>query len=117
MKMDVPEHARVMNMAYSLMLGRTKPRTLIKTLVMRDLGDIQVLKRVRLIQLQMLADASRVSAVYPTKMKTTDRDLGEDDSEGTIMADEVQPGKISTVKHQGSRPTLGGNDDVNEKSD
>jgi hypothetical protein len=39
MTMNVPEHARVMNMAYSLMMGRTKPRTLIKTLTMRDLGD------------------------------------------------------------------------------
>jgi hypothetical protein len=50
-------------------------------------------------------------------MKTTDRDLGEDDSEGMIMADEMQPGKVSTVKHQGARPTLGGNDAVDEQSE
>ena len=63
----------------------------------------------------MLADANRISVVYPIKMKTTDRDLGEDDSEGTIMSDGVQPGKVSTMKHQGARPTLGGNDAVDEK--
>jgi hypothetical protein len=79
---------------------------------MRDLGDVTVLKRVRLVQLQMLADADRVNVVYPIKMKMASKDLGEDDSEGVAVVDDGQSGKHSTVKRNGAKASLGGHDNA-----
>ena len=113
---EVPEHARVINLAYSLLMGKVRPRDLIRNLPMRDLVDVTVLKRVRLVQLQMMADADRVNVVYPTKMKMANKDLGEDDSEGVMIVDGGQSGKYSVMKHDGTKVTLGGLDNADQLS-
>lgn len=61
----VPEHAYALTMIYTLMMDSACLKDLIKKIMMIDIGDIELLRKLRMVQLAVVANTSRVRMLYP----------------------------------------------------
>ena len=77
-----PEHAKVLVMVNKIMMSKGEVSDLIRKMVIRDIGDTSVMRRVNIIQLSVLSDSGKVSMVYPRIAKETDKEMQE-------VADEI----------------------------
>jgi hypothetical protein len=114
LKIEVPEHARVLVMMFNMMMERTRPKDIVKSMVFRDIGDVAVLRRLRVLQLATLADDGKVKVLYPRYNAETGDGVVE---EYTTATEELASGEKTAKEQDGNKKVSEGHDDVDKKSE
>jgi hypothetical protein len=58
-----------MVMMHTMMMDKTRSRDVIKNMAYRDIGDVAVLRRLRVLQLEVLTANGNARMVYPKYVK------------------------------------------------
>jgi hypothetical protein len=107
LRAEVPEHGRVLSALFTMMLDKPHTREYIRALMVRDINDLTVIRKLRLMQLTVLTKCPKIKMVYPR----SSRDMGGEMDGYTTVTEEQLSGKQSTAKVDGGM-RMGGSDDV-----
>jgi hypothetical protein len=97
-----------MTALFTMMMDKAHTREYIRSLMVRDISDLVVLRKLRVLQMTVLSKCPKIKLVHPRSTK----DMGGEVDEYTTVTEEQNSGKQSTNKVDGATAILGGRDDV-----
>lgn len=63
LKLDIPEHVRVLMALSTMMMDKSHSRDYIRTLIIRDINDLTVIRKLKLLQLKILIKYPKIKMV------------------------------------------------------
>ena len=66
---EEPEDSRVMSVMFTMMMDKTRLKDFLKNMAWRDIEDVTVLRKIKVLQLAVLTDKDRIRMLYTLSSK------------------------------------------------